>query len=99
MGMSSSAIVPSTQIRTSTIGPTATMPSAGWRSVTQKKTLSMTRATATVVLIASVCRSVIWSVTETAMMLGEIAVTSSSSPNQRSSICPWAILVPSGSSR
>ena len=39
-----------------------------------------------VVLIASVCRPVIWSVTATAVMLPEVAVMVPSSPNQISSI-------------
>ena len=39
-----------------------------------------------VVLIASVCRPVIWSVTATEMMLSEVAVIALSSPNQSSSI-------------
>ena len=43
------------------------------------------RAAATVVTIASVCRSVIESVTVIEMMLSEVAVRPSSSPAQRSS--------------
>ena len=35
--MPNSAIVPSTQMTTSTIGPTAIIANAGWRIVTQKK--------------------------------------------------------------
>ena len=67
--MPNSAMVPSTQMRTSTIGPTAMRARTGWRSVTQKKTARTARATATVALIASVCRSVMASVTVTAMMV------------------------------
>ena len=37
-GMPSNAMVPSTEMRTSTMGPTAMTASAGWRAVSQKKT-------------------------------------------------------------
>ena len=56
----------------------------------------MPSATAMVVLIASVCRPVIWSVTATEMMLPEVAVIALSSPNQSSSTFSWIILVCSG---
>ena len=59
----------------------------------------MPRATAMVVLIASVCRPVIWSVTATAVMLPEVAVMAPSSPNQISSISSCIILVCPGSSK
>lgn len=59
---------------TSTIGPTAMNASAGCRTVTQKKTARTPRAAAMVVLIASVYRSVIESVTVTEMMLSPIQI-------------------------
>ena len=95
--MPSSAIVPSTEMRTSTIGATAMNASAGWRTVAQKKMARTPMATATVVLIACVCESVISSVTVIEMMLNEVAVTASSSPDQSSSICSWISLVAAGS--
>ena len=76
--MPSSAIVPSTETRTSTIGATAMNASAGWRTVAQKKMARTPMATATVVLIACVCRPVISSVTVIEMMLNDVAVTASS---------------------
>ena len=85
--------MPSTEMRTSTIGPTAMNPSEGCRSVTQKKMERMPRAMAMVVLIASVYLSVIWSVTATEVMLPEVAVIALSSPDQSPSISSWIILV------
>ena len=73
--MPSNAIVPSTEMRTSTIGPTAMNASRGWRAVTQKKTARTVKAAAIVVVMASVCRSLMASVTVTEMMLTEVAVT------------------------
>ena len=76
-GMPSRAIVPSTDMSTSTIGPTAMNVNAGCRIVTQKKTARTVRAATIVVLMASVCRSVIESVTVTEIMLSEVAVNAS----------------------
>ena len=81
------------------MGPTAIIASAGCRTVTQKKTARTVRAAAMVVMIASVCRSVIASVTVTVtvtvteMMLSEVAVRASSSPNQSASMSSWIALV------
>ena len=55
--------------------------SAGWRTVTQKKTARTIKAAAMVVLMDSVCRSATESVTVTEMMLSEVAVIVSLSPN------------------
>ena len=90
-------MVPSTDIRTRTIGPTAIMAKAGWRTVTQKKTASTINAAAIVVLIDSVWRSVIDSVTVTEMMLSEVAVMSSPSPNHSFSMSSWIVFVCWGS--
>ena len=90
--MPSNAMVPSTEMSTSTIGKTATKPRAGWRTVIQKKRARTVRATAMVVLMASVCCSVMASVTVNEMMLDEVAVRELSSPNQRSSISRWVFL-------
>ena len=79
-------MVPSTEMRTSTIGPTAMNASTGWRAVTQKKMARTVRAAAIVVAMASVCRSLMASVTVTEMMPSEVAVTLWSSPDQSASI-------------
>ena len=50
-----------------------------------------------VVLIASLCRSVIESVTVTEMMLSDVAVIASSSPNQSASMSSWIAFVAAGS--
>ena len=49
-----------------------------------------------VVLIASVWRSLISSVTVIEMMVSDVAVMSSSSPNQSASMSSWIAFVASG---
>ena len=84
--MPSKAMVPNTETRTSTMGNTAINPSAGWRTVTQKKRARTVKAAATVVPMVAVCCSVMASVTVNEMMLDEVAVKASSLPNQSCSI-------------
>ena len=72
--------------------------SAGWRTVTQKKMARTPSATAMVVLIDSVCRSLIESVTVIEMISTDVAVMASSSPNQSASISSWISDVRAGSS-
>ena len=72
--------------------------SAGWRSVSQKKMARIPRASAIVVLIASVCRLVSSSVTVPDVMLSDVAVIASSSPPQSASMSSWIRFVPAGSS-
>ena len=85
-GIPKSAIVPSTETRTNTVGPTAISANAGCRTVTQKKIPSAPSATATVVLIDSVCLSRIASVTANEITASDVTVMVSSSPNHRASI-------------
>ncbi len=92
--MPTSAIVPNTQIRTNTIGTTATSASAGWRCVTQKKMARMPSAAAMVILIDSVCRSVIESVTAEETMVSEVAVIAWSSLSQSASSSCCTCLAP-----
>ena len=91
--MPTRAIVPSTQMSTSTTGATATNASTGCRNVTQKKIARMPTATAIVVLMAAVWPAVISSWTATPTMSREVAVTLTSSPNQSASSSSWSALV------
>ena len=52
--MPTNAMVPSTEMRTRTVGATAMSASAGWRSVSQKNSARTARATAMVATIESV---------------------------------------------
>ena len=96
-GMSSSAIVPSTETSTSAVGTTAMNASPGWRTVTQKKTASTVTATRTVVLTESVCRSRTASVTANEMIVSDVAVMAESSPRHSSSMSCWSLRDAEGS--